>query len=172
MGKVVYLTVQESYVTAEEAQRRAGLHVEAPGTIRSGGSFVAAAEPMRWGSGVTSSTDELHGGIFIASNLENTCAVWDALIDSSFGVVDSLGGIENLRPFIGNGKKMPANMLVWLTARTPHEALPQEQDGFRQFFRLVTSDISVWFAAHSTPNPKVPVPDHIQIIDESKFVQK
>jgi hypothetical protein len=97
--------------------------------------------------------------------------VWDALIDSSFGVVDSLGGIENLRPFIGNGKKMPANMLVWLTDRTPHEALPQEQDGFRQFFRLVTSDISVWFAAHSTPNLKVPVPDHIQIIDESKFVQ-
>jgi hypothetical protein len=168
LGKVMYLTVQESYISARETQRRAGLHVEAPGAIRSGGSFVAAVE-HGWGQGVALSPDELHGGIFIASNIDNTCAVWDALIDSSLGVVDSLGGIENLRPFIGNGKKIPANLLVWLTDRTPHEALPQEQDGFRQFFRLVTSEISVWFAAHSTPNPKVPVPDHIQIIDESKF---
>ena len=49
----------------------------------------------------------------------------------------------------------------------PHEALHEQEDGSRQFFRLVISDISVWYAAHSTSCPNVPVPSHAKIISES-----
>lgn len=89
--------------------------------------------------------------------------------DHKLGAVDTHGGIDHLRPYVGKGKKLPAGLLVWLTDHTPHEALPQIESGYRQFFRLVTADISVWFAAQSTPNPKVPVPSHVEIIGESKF---
>jgi len=95
--------------------------------------------------------------------------VWDALVDAKLGAVDTHGGIEHMRAYIGKGKKLPAGLLVWLTDHTPHEALPQEEEGTRQFFRLVTADISVWFAEHSTPNPKVPVPTPVKVIGESKF---
>jgi hypothetical protein len=169
-GLVMYLTVQEGFVKAKDTQRRPGLHIEAPAaSVRHSGEFAAAIEHFHWGYGEAHSPDELHGGLYVASTMSNTTAVWDALVDSKLGAVDTHGGIEHLRPFIGKGKKLPSGMLVWMTDRTPHEALPQEVDGYRQFFRLVTADISVWFAEHSTPNPKVPVPAHVKIIGESKF---
>lgn len=119
--------------------------------------------------GMAFSPDERKGGLYIASNMSNTTAIWDALVDPKLGAVDTHGGIEHLRPYIGKGKKLPAGLIVWLTDHTPHEALPQQEDGYRQFFRLVTGDVSVWFASHSTPNPKVPVPSHVKVIGESKF---
>lgn len=170
-GEVMFLTVQESFVEAKKTQRRPGLHIEAPAASvhhQINGEFVAGLE-HRWGMGIAFSPDERKGGLYIASNMNNTTAIWDALVDHKLGAVDTHGGIEHLRPHIGEGKKLPANLLVWLTDHTPHEALPQKEDGNRQFFRLVTGDVSVWFAAHSTPNPKVPVPSHIKVIGESKF---
>ena len=44
------------------------------------------------------------------------------------------------------------NTLYWLHDRTPHASLPVSNTN-RQFFRLVTSDVSVWYADHSTANP-------------------
>ena len=169
-GQVMFLTVQESFVKAEETQRRPGLHIEAPAASvhHQSGEFVAGLE-HRWGMGMAFSPDERKGGLYIASNMSNTTAIWDALVDPKLGAVDTHGGIEHLRPYIGKGKKLPAGLIVWLTDHTPHEALPQQEDGYRQFFRLVTGDVSVWFASHSTPNPKVPVPSHVKVIGESKF---
>ena len=40
-----------------------------------------------------------------------------------------------------------------MTDRTPHESLPLKPGQYRQYFRLVTSNVSVWYAKHSTPNP-------------------
>ena len=34
-----------------------------------------------------------------------------------------------------------------------------EQDTFRQYFRIVTSNVSFWYKDHSTPNPRGVVPD-------------
>merc|ERR1719474_963391 len=68
---------------------------------------------------------------------------------------------------------MEKDTLYWLTDRTPHEALPNESGEavYRQFFRLVTAEVSVWFQDHSTPNPNgvVPDPKITQIIKGSKF---
>ena len=37
--------------------------------------------------------------------------------------------------------------------RTPHESLALPQGAYRQFFRLVTSQVSLWYKDHSTENP-------------------
>jgi len=173
LGKVCYLTVAEGNVESGSTQRRGGLHIEALNantavgcTGKASCSFTAAPE-HRWGVGVMGGPDEMHGGIFMASTVGNTCAVWNALVEIS--AVDTHGGMEHLRPFLGPRYRLGAGELVWITDRTPHEALPQGQTGHRQFFRLVTSEISVWFKKHSTPNPKVPLPEVVKVIHESKF---
>lgn len=56
----------------------------------------------------------------------------------------------------------------WFTDRTPHEALPVEKDTFRQYFRLVSHKVSVWWQQHSTPNPFGVQPD-CKILTHSKF---
>ena len=65
---------------------------------------------------------------------------------------------------------LEANELIWMTDTTPHESLPLEPGTYRQYFRLVTSDVSVWYAKHSTPNPKGIKPGSgVRVIYEDKF---
>uniref|UniRef100_A0A7S1Z5R4 Uncharacterized protein n=1 Tax=Ditylum brightwellii TaxID=49249 RepID=A0A7S1Z5R4_9STRA len=168
IGKVGYLTVHESYVEAGVTQRRKGLHIEAPGSSQEA-AFTPGLEHA-WGMGIFYGPDMYEGGIYVASNLSNTSEVWDALVHKDTpGIVDKHGGCEHLRPLIGPGTKLQANQLIWMTDCTPHEALPQETSCVRQFFRLVMPNISHWFAAHSTPNPLVPLPDHIIVVESNKF---
>eukprot|EP00591_Stephanopyxis_turris_P000183 CAMPEP_0195521074 /NCGR_PEP_ID=MMETSP0794_2-20130614/17892_1 /TAXON_ID=515487 /ORGANISM="Stephanopyxis turris, Strain CCMP 815" /LENGTH=475 /DNA_ID=CAMNT_0040650541 /DNA_START=55 /DNA_END=1482 /DNA_ORIENTATION=- len=171
-GKVGFLTVHESWVDAGSAQRRQGLHIESPGVfgdVEDYASFSPAREHP-WGCGVFYEPDMYEGGIYFASNVDNTSEVWDALVDKNVeGIVDRHGGCEHLRRFIGPGTKLQANELVWMTDCTPHEALVQETSGYRQFFRVVTSHISHWFANNSTKNSLVSLPDHVVVINENKF---
>ena len=166
MGKVCYLTISESHVDGDTTQRRGGLHIEAP-NMKLESSFFVAGKEYHWGHGFAFSEDELHGGLYMASSVSNTCAVYNSLIDKKG--VNSQGGMDHLRGLIGEPTLLEANELVWLTDCTPHEALPQEEPGYRQFFRLVTSMISLWYEGNSTANPKVPLPDYVQVIPGSKF---
>ena len=50
-------------------------------------------------------------------------------------------------------------LIAKINFRTPHESLPLQERTFRQFFRLVTSEVSVWYKDHSTPNPLDITPD-------------
>lgn len=147
------------------------MHIETPGKISSSSS--AAFTPGRehhWGVGQFESPDKYEGGIYFASNIANTSIVYNALIDKNIpGIVDEHGSCEHLRRFIGPGTKLEAGQLVWMTDRTPHEAVPQEEDGYRQFFRVVTSKVSHWFAQHSTANPKVALPDDVIVVEGNKF---
>ncbi len=60
--------------------------------------------------------------------------------------------------------------LCWLTDRTPHMALPVVHPTHRQFFRLVTKGVNVWYAKHSTPNPLgILPPESVRIIEVDKF---
>lgn len=122
------------------------------------------------GGGHFSVGEHVEGGIYMASTVANTCKVWNALVTDK-NIVDRHGSCEHLRHLFGEGVALKANELVWMTDRTPHEAVPRTQYGYRQFFRLVTSQISHWYAAYSTPNPNVPVPDHVVIVEGNKFVQ-
>ena len=54
--------------------------------------------------------------------------------------------------------------------RTPHESLPLPKGTYRQYFRLVTSDVNVWYSKHSTPNPLGIKPGKmVKIVDGDKF---
>jgi len=173
IGKIFYLTVHESYVNLETAQRREGLHIETPGSIldENAPAFSPGKE-HEWGRGMFFEPDHYEGGIYMASNVSNTSRIYDAIVDSNSmpGIVDAHGGCEHLRSLFGHkGTNLEAGQLIWMTDRTPHEALPHQNPGYRQFFRIVTSETSHWFAKHSTPNPNVHPPGHVVIVRGDKF---
>ena len=74
--------------------------------------------------------------------------------------VGRLGCVERLRSALpGPGTSLTPGQLYWLTDRTPHESLPLSTNAFRQFFRVVTGEVSYWYRDHSTPNPLGVTPD-------------
>ena len=113
----------------------------------------------------------------MASNMENSTRVWDCRINKKDGreVIGHLGDIEHLRKYLptteDKEKILTPNRICWLTDRTPHEVLPAEETGYRQYFRLVTSNVSIWYQQHSTANPTGIVPDATKttIITNTKF---
>ena len=72
------------------------------------------------------------------------------------------------RPALPRPEICVPNRLYWLTDRTPHESLPLEKTQRRQFFRLVSSEVSVWYSKHSTPNP-LGVKADCKIVNRDKF---
>ncbi|KAJ3282616.1 hypothetical protein HDU79_009795, partial [Rhizoclosmatium sp. JEL0117] len=112
-GKIGYLTIHESFIQEGTTQRRPGLHIESPGSLPNGPPLKAHAY-HRWycwgggkfGNGIEGDVDEfgkvnVEGGIFMASNLDNTCRVWDCLIRDHGEVTFALGDIEHMRGVIG-----------------------------------------------------------------------
>ena len=164
----------------DSSQRRPGLHTESPrvGLLkRSKGEaeYFPVFDRGFWGHGVAKCYLKL-GGIYMASNVGNSCKVWNYHIlrpDGTYSdVVGSHGDIEHPREFLpANNEVMEANTLYWITDRTPHEALLLIEGTYRQFFRLVTGEVSFWFQDHSTKNPLgiVPDPKFTRILKGSKF---
>ena len=58
--------------------------------------------------------------------------------------------------------------------RTPHESLPVKERKYRQFFRLVTSNVSLWYESHSTANPLGVIPDKriTKVVAGNKFSEE
>ena len=180
-GKVGYLTVHESVIEDDQAsQRRAGLHAEGGYLAPAGGGAEGGGEGSRavggqweagdagvqpltiaWGRGTYSrdgsQVGQFEGGIFMASNASRSTRVWNTRVrvpnPPATTVVGALGDLEHMRPALGRGHVLRANELVWMTDATPHESLPLPRGTARQYFRLVTHDVSVWYEAHNTPNP-------------------
>lgn len=158
LDKVGYLTIHESLVKRGETQRRAGLHIECPGRLGSGGVFTESR--YHWGCGmVRYDTSTVKGGMFMASTVADSSRVWDLQVRDPASVVGKLGDLEHLREVLGEGTLMEAETLYWMTDVTPHEALPMNGDTYRQFFRLVTSSLSAWYPENATSNPLGIVPD-------------
>jgi len=87
-----------------------------PGVVDDGSAAFSAALEHGWGCGVFYGPDQYEGGIYMASNLANTSAVWDALVDSHVpGIVDKHGGCEHLRSLLGPQTNLEANQLIWMT---------------------------------------------------------
>ncbi|XP_065659618.1 uncharacterized protein LOC124817461 [Hydra vulgaris] len=201
IGKIWFLTIQESIVNQGTSQRRPGLHTESPGVVyikndslssskdilenkktiskevqNGGGCSQISSFYAHWGSGM-SIMDVYSGGIYMASNIAGSCKVWNCQIlpgDDGKCVIGELGDIEHLREFLPEAEVMNKNALYWLTDRTPHESLPLSDKIYRQYIRIVTSKVSVWYEDHSTKNPLGVVPDSqiTKIVRGSKFYQK
>ncbi|XP_028405631.1 uncharacterized protein LOC114528213 isoform X2 [Dendronephthya gigantea] len=183
MGEIGYLTIHESYVDKGTSQRRPGLHTESPGVVlMKDAKGCLIQRYIAWGLGLSYhrfeglDRDLFEGGIYMASNVANSCKVWNCEIVrpgvDCLDIVGKHGDIEHLREFLPvEGEMMEANTVYWITDRTPHESLPLTQGTYRQYFRLVTSLVSVWYQDHSTENPNgvVPNPKLTKIVKGSKF---
>ncbi|XP_057291731.1 uncharacterized protein LOC130614321 [Hydractinia symbiolongicarpus] len=191
LGKVGYLTIHESLVEEGTSQRRPGLHTESPGVIyvknkmddkkceelcieKGSGFDQIYPLPVWWGKLGYKSCHNPFGGIYMASTVDDSCEVWDCQIEADNNgneLIRKYGDIEHLRSFLPESTKMKANVLYWITDRTPHESLPIKKGTYRQFFRLVTHKVSVWYEDHSTKNPNgvVPDPKMTRIVKGSKF---
>ena len=191
--EVGYLTIDERPVEPGNSQRRGGLHVESPGVLpvppdsaAAEGATIFIAGPHgryvpgvehHWGQGLMMRNERVLGGIFMASNVSGTTAVWNASVNNPDGsIIGAHGNIERLRPLLGPPARiLRAGELIWMTDRTPHESLPvpcksNETPPRRQYFRLVIGTVSAWFADHSTPNPLGHLPpDSVRIVHGDKF---
>jgi len=167
-GKIGFLTIQESAVAVGNSQRRPGLHLETPGIVMNKGQVVDVR--LHWGGGEEGET--ILGGLYTASTVEKSCKAWNMRINHPEEVVGPLGDAEHLRDLLGDGEFLTKSTLYWMTDCTPHESMPLAEDTMRQYFRLVTSAVSVWYEKHSTCNPLgiVPDPKVTSILTHDKFM--
>jgi hypothetical protein len=191
---VAYLTIHESHVEPGKSHRRQGLHIERPGIVTSPESrlilkpsrerlhelspYSSNLEPptteekayinLAWGLGYFSDGIPIDG-IYMASNVEDSCAIYPSLIERPWEITDAHGGCECLRGRLPEPIMTKANKLYWITDRTPHEAMPSQNGGYRQFFRLVVGRISTWYAKHNTGNPLCDPDAPISYEDKFKF---
>jgi hypothetical protein len=155
-GLVGYLTVMETPTTPGTSHRRGGVHVEKHPTAGWGGGG--------WGRGLYG--PRRLAGLYIASNMADTTKVWETEIEEP----GPLGNCEHLRGDLGESITLKAGELIWLKDSCPHESLPAKTPGTRQFFRVVTSQIALWYTEHSTPNPLgVTPPESVKLVTGSKF---
>lgn len=129
-----------------------------------------------WGGGHLKRLQEtavVKDGIYMASNVDDSCEIYNCeIMDDS--LIGEHGDIEHLRGYLPPGHVLQGNCIYWLTDRTPHESLPLKKSMRRQFFRLVTSKVSLWYEDHSTKNPLGVEPDSekTKIVKGSKFDKK
>lgn len=174
LGQVGYLTINEGIVIAGNTQRRGGLHTESPGMLSQTGKHNTIEKVFltgEFGKGRQKETlDQFDGGIYMVSTVDHSCRVYDAQIASE--TIGYQGDIEHMRGLLTNkavkSLELLAGSVVWMTDRTPHEALPMKQSGIRQFLRVVAGHLTHWHALHNTPNPLGIQPD-AEIVHEDKF---
>lgn len=191
-NKIYYLTIEESLINKGKTQRRPGLHVECGGKVCICNDLIIDEKKQisldkgtgnwncnnihfihPWGMGLYNRG--IVDGIFMCSNVSDSCILWNCRIVSDENeneVIGNLGDIEHLRSSLPiPGQIMEKNKLYWITDRTPHESLPMKSQKYRQFFRLVTENVGVWYEQHSTKNPKGVIPNSniTHIIKRNKF---
>ena len=186
LNKIFYLTIDEGLVEPGRSQRRPGIHTDNSGPLNLKGSnlinSVCEGEGagkkcyFYWGDGVMM-IDEVSGGIFIASNVPNSCRLWNCKIEkgpvNDSEIIGENGDCEHIKEFLPADKEvvLEKNKLYWMTDRTPHESLPLENGTYRQFIRVVTANVSHWFADHSTRSPCGVHPDSniTKVVTGNKF---
>ena len=161
------MTIHESVSEDGTPQRRGGIHTD--GFCSNRGNCLEDPWWHPWGGG---RPGEFSGGIYSASNVSNSVCFWDVFVQpgTSSGFSQGNGDCEYLRSELGRFPcvKPLAGELYWFTDATPHESLPLLAGTRRQYFRLVTSDVAVWWEQHSTPN-ELGIQPNATILTHSKF---
>jgi hypothetical protein len=156
-GKIGYLTITESAVTAERpSHRRPGIHTEKHPSIGWGGGWGGPEGPVHM----------RRDGIYMASTVDRSCRAWHFHVDTP----GTMGDCEHLRDLLECSAPvyMRSGDLFWMTDSCPHESLPLAPGTFRQYFRLVTHKVDLWYEKHSTANP-LGVQPACKVIAGNKF---
>ena len=129
-GLIGYLTIDERPTPPGASQRRGRLHVESPGIMpliesnvnlsqapyaieTAPNVFVPGAE-HHWGGGMMMRRECVQGGIFMASNVAGTTAVWNCHINDEEGeFIGVHGDIEHLREALG---KTPCSLSFFIVS--------------------------------------------------------
>jgi len=139
-GDIGYLTIDESAVKAGTPHRGArakhsrALHTEA-GKIPEG---LYAWGGGTWGSNVNVLLDK-DVEIFLANNLEGSCAVWNACHEDTT-LDGDIGHLAHVYPY-ENARFLKAGEVARVGIFTPHESIPVKEDINRQFIRIVSSGV-------------------------------
>lgn len=138
-GDVGYLTIDESVAVAGKPHRGAraryerALHTEAgklPGPYYNwGGTWGGSPKVML----------ERDVGILLANNLNDSCAVWDAVHEDT-SLDGDIGHIAERYPY-SSAVLMQAGEVHQIGILTPHESLPVKANVERQFLRIVSSGV-------------------------------
>ncbi|KAJ1624065.1 hypothetical protein T492DRAFT_882490 [Pavlovales sp. CCMP2436] len=106
----------------------------------------------------------------MASNVAGSTAVWNAGLAHPEETIGDLGDLEHPRGGLGRPTLLAAGELLWLTDKTPHESLPLRAGTVRQYFWLVTREVSIWYTQRSTPNQLgIRPPEDVRLVHFSKF---
>jgi hypothetical protein len=150
-GDVGFLTIDESIVVAGQPHRgqraRYGraLHTEA-GILH--GTYGWGGDPT-WG-GKRAVTLDRDVSVLIASSVANTCAVWDAEHEDTSDDGD-IGYAAADYPY-RDAILLKRGEIAEIGILTPHESLPVQRGGQRQFLRIVSSGVH-GREAYFTVNP-------------------
>lgn len=139
-GEIGYLTIDESVAAkgkphrGDRAKHGRALHTE------------AGRHPDKvycWGGGGWGSSHRttLDGDveILLANNLDNSCAVWDAVHENT-SVDGDIGYAAEQYPY-ENAVMLKAGEVHRIGIMTPHESIPVKSDVNRQFLRIVSSGV-------------------------------
>lgn len=139
-GDVGFLTIDESLAVAGMPHRGAraryprALHTEA-GIMR--GIYGWGSGPV-WG-GRHAVTLERDVRVLIASNVDDSCAVWDSEHEDTS--TDGDIGHASARYPYSAARLLKAGEVSEIGILTPHESLPVKRDVHRQFLRIVGAGV-------------------------------
>jgi len=150
-GDLGFLTIDESL--AKKGTPHRGEHSKSPRALHTEVGRLPN-KLYTWGGGgwgrlhrVTLDADEK---IFLANNLDNSCALWDTTHEDT-SIDGDIGYLSDDYPY-SNAVMMKAGEVHEIGILTPHESLPVENDTNRQFLRIISSGVH-GREPHFTPNP-------------------
>jgi len=139
-GGIGYLTIDESVVASGTPHRGArarygrALHTEAgrhPDKVYAWGGGG-------WGSSHRVTLDR-NVKIMLANNLDDSCAVWNAVQEET-SLDGDIGYLSDKYPY-SDSTLMKSGEVHLIGILTPHESLPVKEDYQRQFLRIVSSGV-------------------------------
>lgn len=154
-GDIGFLTIDESSVVAgkphrgKRAKYARALHTEAG---RSPDQIYQWGDGGGWGGGKKVTLDR-GVKILIASNLDNSCAVWNAEHENT-SLDGDIGHVADKYPY-NEATFLKAGEVKEIGILTPHESIPVKNNFDRQFLRIVSSGVH-GREAYFTVNPLVP----------------
>jgi len=159
-GEIGFLTIDESFVEqgkphrGQRAKTLRALHTEAG--IAPGRTYRWGGPNPGWGRSPHGVTLERDVKVLLASNLDDSCAVWAAEHEDTSDDGD-IGHVAHQYPY-EDAFLLKAGQLCEIGILTPHESLPVTCSTNRQFLRIISSGVH-GREPYFTENPLVPLPN-------------